>query len=82
MLRLTTVWNSKYICFNLNYTRYRSLVLSILTYDCEYWTISTIITKKLKGFENKSHRKLLGITYKEMQTNEYIKDVIISLIGT
>ena len=36
--------------------------------------------KKLQGIANKSHRKLLGITYKEMKTNEYFKDVIISLI--
>ena len=38
--------------------------------------------QKLQGFENKSHRKLLGITYKEMKTNEYIKDVMISISGT
>ena len=28
------------------------------------------------------YRKLLGITYREMKTNEYIKGVMISLIGT
>ena len=82
MVRLTTIWNSKDIRFKLKYNLYRSLVLSILAYGCESWTISAISTKKLQGFENKSHRKLLGITYREMKTNEYIKGVMISLIGT
>ena len=53
---------SKYIRFKLKYNLYRSLVLSILTYVCKSWTISAISTKKLQCFENKSHRKLLGIT--------------------
>ena len=80
MVRLTTIWNSKDIRFKLKYNLYRSIVLSILTYECEYWTSSAISTLKIQGFENKSHRKLLGITYKEIKTNEYIKDVMISLI--
>ena len=82
MVRLTTIWNSTYIRFKLTYNLYRSLILSILTYRCESWTISALSTTKIQGFENKSHRKLLGITYIEMKTNEYIKDVKINLIGT
>ena len=35
MIRLYTIWNSKYINFKLKYNLYRSLVLSILTYGCE-----------------------------------------------
>ena len=56
--------------------------MSILIYGFKYWTISALSTKKLQGFENKSHRKLLGITYKEMKSNEYIKYVMTILIGT
>ena len=82
MLRLTIIWNSKDIRFKLNYNLYRSLVLSILTYGCESWTINAISTQKIQGFENKSHRTLLGITYREMKTNEYINYVMISLICT
>ena len=80
MVMLTTILNSKDIRFKLKYNRYRSLVLSILYYGCESWTISALSIKKQQGFENKSHRKLLRITYKEMKTNEYNKDVMISLL--
>ena len=76
MVRLTKIWNRKYIRFKLKYNLYRSLVLSILTYGCESWTINTF-PQKIQGFENKYHRKLLGITYKEMKINEFIKDVMI-----
>ena len=79
MVRLTTIWNSKYVRFK-QYNLYRSLVLSILTYGCESWTISALSTTKIQDFEKKSHRKLIGIKYKEMKTNEYIKDTMISLI--
>ena len=50
MVRLTTIWNSKYIRFKLKYNLYRSLVLSILTYGCESWTISAISTNKTTRF--------------------------------
>ena len=65
------------------HTNIRYIVLSIeyiLTYGCEYWNISALSTK-IQGFKNKTHRKLFGITYTEMKTHEYIKDVIIRLIG-
>ena len=86
MVRLTIICNSKTIRFKLKYNLYRSLVLSILTYCCESWTIRLILyalsTKKLQCFENKSHTQILGIIYIAMKTSEYIKYVMISLIGT
>ena len=60
---------------------YRSLVLSILTYGCETWTINTTMQKKIQAFENKSHRKLLGITYQERKTNVFVRNRIIEIIG-
>ena len=79
MVRLTTIWTSKDIRLKLKYNLHRSLVLSILTYEYEYWTISAISTK-IQGIKNNSYIKLLGITYTEIKINEYIKDVMISLI--
>ena len=62
MVRLYTILNSKQITFKLTHNLYRSLVLSILTYGCDTWTINAAMQKKIQAFENKSHRKLLGIT--------------------
>ena len=43
MIRLYIIWNSKHINFNLKYNLYRALVLSILTYGCETWTINSVM---------------------------------------
>ena len=37
--------------------------------------------KKIQAFENKSHRKLLGITYKERKINVFVHNTIIEIIG-
>ena len=36
----------------------------------------------MQDFENKSHRKILCITYKEGKTNIFVKNKISTLIGT
>ena len=82
MVRLTTIWKSTHIRFKLKYNIYRSLILSILTYGCESWTLNANITNKILAFENKSHRKLLCITYKESKTNIFFKNKMNTLIGT
>ena len=37
--------------------------------------------KKNSSFVNKSHRKLLGITYQERKTNVFVRNRIIEIIG-
>ena len=37
--------------------------------------------KKIVSFENKSHRRLLGITYRQKITNVIVKEKIVSLVG-
>ena len=37
--------------------------------------------KKIVAFENKSHRRLLGITYRQKITNVIVKEKIVSLVG-
>ena len=76
MIRLYTIWNSKHINFKLKYNLYRSLVLSILTYGCETWTISVAMQKKISAFESKAHRKLLGIKYQDKITNVCVRNRI------
>ena len=63
MIRLYVSWNSRYIHFKLTYNLYRSLVLSILTYGCEAWTINVEMQKKMPSYKKKSHINLLGIKY-------------------
>ena len=56
MVRLYTIVNSKQIYFKLNHNLYRSLVLSILTYGCETWTINAAMQKKYKKINKNNDR--------------------------
>ena len=37
--------------------------------------------KEKQTFKNKSHRKLLGITYQERKTNVFVRKRMIEIIG-
>ena len=37
--------------------------------------------KKISAFENKSHRRLVEINYRQRKTNAYVKETIIKLVG-
>ena len=48
---------------------YKSLVVSILLYGCESWTLLADTEKRLQAFENKCMRRMLQISYTEHRTN-------------
>ncbi|MGL4418375.1 MAG: reverse transcriptase domain-containing protein [Plesiomonas shigelloides] len=81
MARLDRIWRSNSISFTTKYRLYKSLVLSILLYGCEAWTMLAEPERKIQAFENKCLRKLLRISYREHKTNEYVRNTITSLVG-
>jgi len=80
MTRLTRIWNSS-ISFPIKYRLYESLVVSVLLYGCEAWTMTAQIEKKVAAFETKQFRKLLGISYRERRTNDFVRQKIRDLVG-
>ncbi|KAI8486085.1 hypothetical protein Bbelb_361850 [Branchiostoma belcheri] len=81
MARLTRIWKSKNISFAVKYKLYKSLVVSILLYGCETWTLLTDTERRIQAFETKSLRRLLGISYHQHETNEYVYQQVYSLVG-
>ena len=81
MVILDTNINSKNINFHVKYNLYKSLILSILLYGCETWTITEREEKSIQAFENKAHRRLLCITYHQYKTNKYVQVIILNQIG-
>ena len=59
----------------------RSLVISVLLYTCETWTLTADILKKLQATEMRCFRKLLGISYSDLITNDAVRDRIRQAIG-
>ena len=59
----------------------RSLVISVLLYTCETWTLTADILKKLQATKMRCFRKLLGISYSDLITNDAVRDRITQAIG-
>ena len=82
-IRLSTrkIWNSKNITFHVKFNLYNSLILSILLYGCETWTIMEREEKNIQAFDNKAQRILLCITYRQHKINKYIQEIVLNQIG-
>ena len=48
----------------------RRIVLAFLLYAFESWSVSKCDEQRLRAFEMKSYRRLLGIAWKEKKTRE------------
>ena len=77
MIRLNFIWTSKKIGFKVKFNLYRSLDLSMLLYGCETWTL---MSNEEERIENKAHRRLLEINYRQMKTNKYVNIYINTYI--
>ena len=76
LARLKTIWNNKHISLSSKIRLMRSLVISILLYACETWTLTADILKKLQATEMRCVRKLLSISYRYHITNDSVRDRI------
>ena len=57
------------------------LVVSIVLYGCESWTLTAALEKKIQAFETKCMRKLLRISWTEHKTNDYVWNRVESVAG-
>ena len=81
MARLSRIWKSSNISFHTKYRLYRSLVLSILLYGCEAWTLLAETERRIQAFEMKCLRRLLRISYMEHKTNDYVRAIVNTNVG-
>ena len=59
----------------------RSLVTSFLLYDCESWTPTAELQRRIQAMEMKCYCKILRISYKDHVTNEEVRAKIQQVIG-
>ena len=82
LVNLSTIWKSRSISLRTNIYLYKSLILSILLYGGETWTLNETLEKIINAFESKSYRRILGISYRERKINDYVFKKIIEAIGS
>lgn len=79
--RLNNIWKSNVISLPIKIKLFKSLVVSILLYGCESWTLTAETERRIEAFEYKSYRRLLRILYSERKTNTYVKEQITTQAG-
>ena len=79
--KLKVIWNDKKITIISKIRLMRSLAMSIFLYECETWTITADIERRIQALEMRCFRKLLGISYRDHITNEEVKARIGNAIG-
>lgn len=81
LTKLKYIWNDQNISTASKIRLMRSLVISILLYACESWTLTAETEKRIQSAEMRCYRRLLGISYKDRITNEEVRRRITQAIG-
>jgi len=71
--RLLNIWRNKRLNVKVKVRLYDSLVLSTLRYGAETWSMTAANMRKLEAAHHKWLRRILGITWKDMVTNEEVR---------
>lgn len=72
MAGLDRIWYSHQVKLTTKYKLYNTLVVPILLYRCDTWTLLVETVKRIQTFENKCLGKLLRMSCQKHQTNDYI----------
>ena len=82
LTKLKPIWRDNNISLGSKVKLMRSLVISILLYACESWTLTAELEKRTQAFEMRCYRRLLNISYKDHVTNEEVGeyDELLTLV--
>ena len=64
-----TVWRSRYLSTGTKLRVFRSLVLPVLLYSCEAWTLSDRLKSRLNSFQTSSLRRIFGYSWRDFVPN-------------
>jgi len=70
--RLNNIWRDKKLNIKIKSRLYETLVLSTVQYGAETWPMTITNMKKLEAAHHKWQRRILGITWKDMVTNDEV----------
>lgn len=79
LANLDNIWRAKNITLKNKLLLMRSIVMANLLYACESWTVSKKDEQRLRAFEMKTYRRMLGISWKEKKTNEWVNNKIFEI---
>ena len=66
------VWRCRYLCKNTNVRVVRLLVLSVLLYSCETWTLTGKLRQRLLYFVTMPFRRILGHRWHDSMSSDLV----------
>jgi len=72
MSSLNNIWNTKHLSIQTKVRVYKTLVLSILLYALETWTLLAYDIKTIESFHMKCQRRILGIRWHDFVRNSEV----------
>ena len=73
---LSTIWKDRGITKATKIRIMKALIFPVATYGAETWSVGIADSKKISAFEMWCWRKMLGISWKEHKTNEFVRSQI------
>jgi hypothetical protein len=64
------VWRCRHLCRRTKVRVFKSLVLPVLLYGCETWTLTSDLRRRLNSFGTKSLRRILGYRWSDFVSND------------
>ena len=71
-LKVAKVWSSVKLSLHTKLQYFTCIVLSILLYGCETWTVLPCHVSRLRAFHMRSLRHICGISYRDHVNNESV----------
>ena len=72
LTRLKPLWNDRSISLSSKTQLMRPLIICILLYACESWTLTAELQRRIQATKMRCYRKTLRISYKDHVTNEEV----------
>ena len=66
------VWRCRYLCRRSKVAVFRTLVLPVLLYGCETWTLSVELRRKLNAFGTSALRRVYGYRLTDRVCNDWL----------
>eukprot|EP00794_Sanderia_malayensis_P000877 gene877-173_t len=76
LAKLETIWKAKNIKMCTKVMLMKAIVEATLLYASESWTVTKGDERRVNAIEMKMYRRLLGVTWKEKKTNQWVRQEI------
>ena len=66
----SSIWRCRYLCRRTKIRVFETLVLPVLLYGCETWTLNASLRRRVDAFGTRSLRRIMGYSWREGVTNQ------------